>query len=158
MNIGKNNYWSRHTELINPKEFSFFITPGVKWISEAINELFDKNGSLIKWQNNCFEQIKDNFEDYVYILKSFIEHIDNNYTGKREKNIIEIGKHINHLKLGKGIVTDIDSFGLITIEFKNKKVIFRGSGDYQEEMRNIKNKLSTDREEKIITLIYDRIK
>lgn len=118
--IGKDNYWSEHTELKKPRDFSYFITPGVKWISEEINEVFDKNGSTIEWRNRCFEQIKDNFEDYVYILKKFIKYIDNKYIGTREKNVVN-------------------------------------NGDYQKQIDIVRKKLSTDRDQKIVKLIYERI-
>lgn len=157
MKIGINNYWEDHTELKMPKEFSYFIRPGVKWISEEVNELFDKNGSEIEWQNRCFEEIKNNFEDYIYILRTFVQYIDDNYVGKREKHIIEVGKHINHPELGNGIITNIDSFGRITIEFKNKKVTLQDSGDYQEQIEKVRKALSTDREQKTIMLIYERM-
>ncbi len=154
--IGKDKYWNDYTELKNPKEFSYFITPGVKWISEEINDLFDKNGSTIEWRNRCFEEIKDNFEDYVYILRTFIKYIGEKYIETIGK-IVEIGKHIKHEKYGNGIITNVDTFGFVTIEFEKDKIQIPYNRDYQKGIDSVRNKLSTDRDQKTIKLIYERI-
>lgn len=70
--IGKNAFWSKHQKLIAPKQFSYFIVPGVSYICSEINLLYDQNGSSVEWRNRCLKKIENNFEDYIYILNSFI--------------------------------------------------------------------------------------
>lgn len=74
-------FWSKHQKLIVPKQFSYFIVPGVSYICSEINLLYDQNGSSVEWRNRCFKEIENNFEDYIYILNSFIQYIVDNYSG-----------------------------------------------------------------------------
>ena len=53
--IGKNAFWSKHQKLIAPKQFSYFIVPGVSYICSEINLLYDQNGSSVEWRNRCFK-------------------------------------------------------------------------------------------------------
>jgi hypothetical protein len=86
--IGKNAFWSKHQKLIAPKQFSYFIVPGVSYICSEINLLYDQNGSSVEWRNRCFKEIENNFEDYIYILNSFIQYIVDNYSGNINQKIM----------------------------------------------------------------------
>ena len=68
--IGKDKYWKEHESFTFPKEFDYFIVPGITYICSEINDLFEKNGSAVEWRNRCFKEIEGNFDDYIYILKS----------------------------------------------------------------------------------------
>ena len=86
--IGKNAFWSKHQKLIVPKQFSYFIVPGVSYICSEINLLYDQNGSSVEWRNRCFKEIENNFESSVYISAK-------NNTGLKElenavKNILGV--------------------------------------------------------------------
>lgn len=163
--IGKNAFWSKHQKLIAPKQFSYFIVPGVSYICSEINLLYDQNGSSVEWRNRCFKEIENNFEDYIYILNSFIQYIVDNYSGNINQKEIMVGQHLIHKELGEGIITDIDGeeiFSKVTIQFANcKKVIYRDwidKGDYHKEIRNIKENLASDTYSNvIIKSVYNRL-
>ena len=80
--IGKDKYWKEHESFTFPKEFDYFIVPGITYICSEINDLFEKNGSAVEWRNRCFKEIEGNFDDYIYILKSFVEYMIERYTAK----------------------------------------------------------------------------
>lgn len=163
--IGKNAFGSKRQKLIAPKQFSYFIVPGVSYICSEINLLYDQNGSSVEWRNRCFKKIENNFEDYIYILNSFIQYIVDNYSGNINQKEIMVGQHLIHKELGEGIITDIDGeeiFSEVTIQFANcKKVIYRNQidkGDYHKEIRNIKENLASDTYSNvIIKSVYNRL-
>lgn len=62
----------------------FFNSLGFLWIANDVNALYKDNGSAEPWRQNCYEVIKDNYNDYVSILKGTLCFIDRNYTGERE--------------------------------------------------------------------------
>lgn len=79
----------------------FFNSKGFIWIANEINDLFKNNGSHVEWRNNCFNAIKDDFYDYVSILKGTLCFIDKNYLGDKARDI----------KVGDELVTDIIDAG-----------------------------------------------
>ena len=67
----------------------FFNSLGFVWIASEINFLFKNGGSLQKWRNNCFCVIKDEFEDYVSILRAVLCFIDKRFVGIKKRKIHE---------------------------------------------------------------------
>lgn len=65
----------------------FFNSLGFFWIGADMNYLYKNGGSSQEWRNKCFSVIKDNFEDYVSILKGTIQFIKDNYTGEKRRRI-----------------------------------------------------------------------
>lgn len=168
--IGKDRYWEEHDTLISPKEFTLFIMPGTIYICSDLNDLYDKNGSSIPWKNRCFEEIENNFDDYIYILKSFIEYISDKYTnvGCTNKVQFQIGQHIRLSNLGDGIITKIignDISTRVKIKFKNgEKLILKNVLDtilnqecFDKALILVKKKLSTNWNQEIVRLIYEKL-
>lgn len=83
-----------------------FITPGIQFICWDINEMFFKKESQLEWRIRCFEEIEDNFDDYIYILRSFIDYIKNECDGKideKEEILYRIKKTISSIR-GSGYI------------------------------------------------------
>lgn len=162
--IGKDKYWKEHEKFIFPKEFSCFIVPGITFICSEINDLFEKNGSLVEWRNRCFKEIEYNFDDYIYILQSFIKYMIDRYMGNRKQKTIYVGQHIRHKILGEGIITKIsgeEMFAFVTVKFADcEKTILRNDidqGGYEETLIQVKKRLSSNRNQEIINLVYKKL-
>ena len=162
--IGKDKYWREHGSFTFPKEFNCFIVPGITYICSNINDLFEKNGSSVEWQNRCFKGIECNFDDYIYILKSFVDYMVDRYAGSREQKTIYVGQHIRHKRLGEGGITKItgeELFDFVTIKFADcEKITLRNNidkGGYEETLIRVKERLSLNRNREIIKLIYEKL-
>ena len=126
--IGKNSYWRRRSTLESTTAFNLFITPGMGYICSDINGLFEKNGSSLKWKQRCYQEIKDNFDDYIFILNSFIEYLFNNYTGKKE-----------YMKLDRD------------------KSTFKSHRDFDSEIDRMKRTLSSISHIELNQTVYERL-
>ena len=126
--IGKNSYWKRRSTLESTTAFNLFITPGMGYICSDINGLFEKNGSSLKWKQRCYQEIKDNFDDYIFILNSFIEYLFNNYTGKKE-----------YMKLDRD------------------KSTFKSHRDFDSEIDRMKRTLSSISHTELNQTVYERL-
>ncbi len=74
----------KKTRLMTPREIeSFFVGGGVFYVCKDINDLFKSKEDLPAWKIRCFEEIKDNYEDYLLILNALLCYIDWQYIGKR---------------------------------------------------------------------------
>lgn len=72
------------TRLMTPMEIEhFFVGGGVFFICSDINDLFKSKENLPAWKIRCFEEIKDNYEDYLLILNALLCYINWQYAGKR---------------------------------------------------------------------------
>ena len=67
----------------------FFDSIGFVWIANEINFLYKNGGSSQNWRNNCFRIIKDNFEDYVNILRAALCLIDKRFVGNKKRTLHE---------------------------------------------------------------------
>ena len=67
----------------------FFNSIGFVWIASEINFLYKNGGSSQKWRNNCFRVIKDDFEDYVSILRAALCFIDKRFVGNKKRTLHE---------------------------------------------------------------------
>ncbi len=61
----------------------FFTTGGIFMICHEINDMFRNDGIKATWKKRCFEEIKENYEDYILLMKSFINYIETNYRGSK---------------------------------------------------------------------------
>lgn len=61
----------------------FFTTGGIFMICEDINDMFMFDGTKTPWKKRCFEEIKENYEDYVLLIKSFMKYIETDYKGNK---------------------------------------------------------------------------
>lgn len=80
----------------------FFNSLGFFWICQDINDLFANGGSEQKWRNDCYQVIKDNFEDYVDILRGTFCFVEMNYTNEKQILITEGSKLVFEFLLPVG--------------------------------------------------------
>lgn len=162
--IGKDRYWERYEKITFPKEFEYFIMPGTKYICCEINELFANNGSAVPWRNRCFKEIECDFDVYIYILKTFIQYMEDHYAGDKNKSEIYVGKQIKHELWGKGIITKIsneEETEYATVKFEDyemkveKNIIERET--YENTLIRIKKRLSSNWNGEIVKLIYNKL-
>lgn len=72
--------------LFKPDDIShFFTTGGVYMVCQDVNDLFVLNGTKVPWKQRCYEEIKENYEEYCIIIKSVIEYIVSQYIGSKEE-------------------------------------------------------------------------
>lgn len=157
--IGIETYWRKHTELNQPNEIYSLVNPGFGVITQEINTLFNEFGSTVQWRQRCFEEIKDNYDDYIYILKWFLAYIDKKYvTGKI--NFVE-GQIINHPKFGYGIISEFieKPLNMVSIKFGNteKKIVrtFLEKNEYEEIICRIRENMSRTSNGKLLQHMMD---
>lgn len=80
----------------------FFNSLGFYWICQDINTLYAENGSEQKWRNDCYQVIKNNFADYVDILRSAFCFVEMNYTNEKQIPITEGSKLVFEYMLPTG--------------------------------------------------------
>lgn len=64
---------------------AFFTTGGIFMICADINEMFVNDGTSVAWKRRCFEQIKDNYRDYIVLVRALLTYIDDNYCGEKKE-------------------------------------------------------------------------
>lgn len=73
--------------LESPRDVSgFFTTGGIFMICEELNDMFMNNGTSVAWKKRCFEEIKNNYKDYIVLIKSLLCYIDINYRGAKSNS------------------------------------------------------------------------
>ena len=70
----------------------FFNSLGFYWIANDINYLYKNGGSDVKWRNDCYLKIIDDFDDYLDILKGVFCYLESNYTGPKED--LKVGDNV----------------------------------------------------------------
>ena len=83
--------------LKEPKDIrNLFTTGGVFMICKEINDMFMKDGTSLAWKKRCYEEIKDNYKDYIALIKSFLVYIDKIYLGcKSEAEFLKVGSIVH---------------------------------------------------------------
>ena len=73
-------------------------------------------------------------------------------------------EYIRHKRLGEGVITKItgeELFNFVTVKFTDcEKTVLRNvidKGGYEETLIQIKKKLSSNRKQEIIKLIYEKL-
>jgi hypothetical protein len=146
IHIGIETFWRQYKELNQVINIPGLINTGAGVIVEEINTLFANNGSSVIWKQRCFDNIKDNYEEYIYILKWLFDYIERNY--KKGKNEFTIEQVINHPQFGSGIITgfSVKPIDIICVKFKDgeKKIArtFMEKILYDERVRGLKENLS----------------
>lgn len=69
---------------------SFFTTGGIFMLCEEVNEMFIKDGTSVAWRKRCYEEIKDNYEEYIILINTLLSYIDLNYVGKKDEVAIVV--------------------------------------------------------------------
>lgn len=67
----------------------FFNSMGFFSICMGVNMLYKNQGSPQKWRNDCYLIIKDDFKDYIEILKATLCFVEENYYGSKHVDIKE---------------------------------------------------------------------
>lgn len=76
------------TTLKRPEDiFSFFTTGGIYWMCLQINDMFNGIGIDVAWREKVFEQIEENYDDYIVLLKALLLYIEKNYSGEKAYGI-----------------------------------------------------------------------
>lgn len=125
----------------------FFNSLGFFWIANDINALYKDNGSEVPWRQNCYNAIKDNYSDYVSILKGTLCFIDRNYQGEKEISIEEGTKIIfDYIMLSKDNIN----------ESKRKRDIKTVVKlDYSKDLAIVRYSNGKERSEHLLKLMED---
>jgi len=84
---------------------NFFTTHGINMICYDINQLFLLSGEVNSWQKKCYPAIRDNYNEYVVMIKALLKYIECQCQEfDREKRFIKIGSII---KFADGVGTII---------------------------------------------------
>lgn len=157
--IGIETYWRKHTDLNQTNDIPYLMNPGFGVLTQEINTLFDDFGSSVQWRQRCFEEIKDNYDDYIYILKWFLTYIDKKYEPGKT-SFIE-GQMIKHPKYGYGIISGFieKPLNMISIKFGNteKKIVrtFLEKIEYKEMLCGIRENMSRTSSGKLLQHMVD---
>lgn len=74
----------------------FFTTGGIFMICEEINDMFINKGTEVEWKKRCFEEVKDNYKDYVILVKAILAYVENNYIGVKDEEAFLVPGSIVH--------------------------------------------------------------
>ncbi|NLK77050.1 MAG: hypothetical protein GX284_04935 [Clostridiales bacterium] len=66
---------------------SFFTTGGVYMICHEINDMFINDGTSVRWKKRCFEEFKENYTDYIQIIKALVLYVEKSYKGEKSADI-----------------------------------------------------------------------
>lgn len=88
----------RHNEeLKKPMDIErFFTTHGIQMICAEINDMFIDDGTSINWKKRCYEEFRDNYTDYVQMIKGLMLYIEKAYANEKDKEaFLKIGSHVH---------------------------------------------------------------
>ncbi len=74
MKIGEIRFRKKRIQGQEFRTVGDFVTPGLVFICGQLNELYEKNGSSQSWRMRCYQEVEDNFKDYIFALNQFIVH------------------------------------------------------------------------------------
>lgn len=140
----------------------FFTSGGLFNTSNMINGLYCKKGSSIPYQQCYYEQIQENYYDYIWMLKLFILNVYNLYVGEQTEQVINLNKVVD-IEGEKGVVTGFSNTKeMISVQFENGRtstvvpdnITGLSCFDYLEQMTR---RLSSGREGKYYEKIYKDI-
>jgi len=63
----------------------FFSTGGIFMLCAEINDMFINAGTGTVWKRRCFEEIRENYNDYIVLVRSLLTYIDDNYYGTKNE-------------------------------------------------------------------------
>lgn len=134
----KINILRQKRTLTTPMDISsFFTTGGVFWITQTLDDMYMNDGPKADWMKPCYEKIKENYNDYISLMKSYFKYIEQNYKGdKLQPAFLVVGAKIA-LQDDEGVITKISPFGdSFTLKLKSgeeKKLSrFRELSVYQQ--------------------------
>lgn len=62
----------------------FFTTGGIFMVCQTINDMFGNKGIKVQWRKKCFEEIRDNYQEYILLLATLVEYIKKDYIGSKQ--------------------------------------------------------------------------
>lgn len=101
----------------------FFTTGGIFMICKDINDMFKLDENLMPWKKRCFLEIKENYSEYILILKILFYYIQNQYKGENKKSILKIGNKIYDFK---------DSFEILEFNEQHDIVLLKSPNGQKE--------------------------
>lgn len=95
-----------------PEDISaFFTTGGLFWITMVLDDMYMNGGPKADWMKPCYERIKENYNDYISLMKSYFCYIEQNYVGDKSKPaFLVVGTKVT-LQDDEGVITKISPFG-----------------------------------------------
>ena len=95
-----------------PRDISnFFTTGGVFWITMILDDMYMNGEPKTNWMKPCYEKIKENYNDFISLMKSYFNYIEQNYEGDKSKPAsVVVGAKVT-LQDGEGVITKISPFG-----------------------------------------------
>ena len=67
---------------------SFFTTHGINMICKDIVDFFELDGTKVAWKKRCFEEVRDNYDDFLDIINSIFLYIDARYIGPKSDDVL----------------------------------------------------------------------
>ena len=126
----------RH-KLYNVKDISdFFTTHGINTIVEQINDSFYRKGEFKQnYRIILHNEIKNNFDDYLMILKTLIWYIDSQFEGKRNQQILKEHNFV-HVSIMKSLVKQIRfTCEIIKVDYAHNLLAFQVSNEkFKQEL------------------------
>lgn len=119
--IGQDRYYENHKTMEVNRSISELITHGVNMLSMQINRLYEEDGSKLRWEQNCYEAIRDNYDVYIEMLKNFQYFIVEHVTGLSDLEIpVYIGRSFTDDDTGEvGHIVEITD-NEVKIEFEKE--------------------------------------
>ena len=68
---------------------NFFNSMGFFWIGNAINDIYKNSGSTLNWVNNGYLAIRDNYADYISLIRGMFCWLEQNYVGEKKIEIVK---------------------------------------------------------------------
>ena len=104
----------------------FFTTGGVFLITMILDDMYMNGGAKADWMKPCYEKIKENYNDFISLMKSYFNYIEQNYEGDKSKPASFVVGAKVILKEGEGVITNISPFDhYFTLKLKSGKEISR---------------------------------
>lgn len=93
----------------------FFANGGLFWLTSELNDMYMNGGTETRWKKPCYEKIKENYGDYISLMKSLFHYIEINYAGDKSKpsilvpgSIVDLYDSATSLRKYKGEIMRID--------------------------------------------------
>lgn len=116
----------------------FFANGGFFWITMELDDMYMNGEPKTEWKKPCYDKIKENYSDYISLMKSLFHYIEMNYAGDKSKpsilapgSIVDLYESATSFRKYKGEIVRIDpSMESCTVKLKSgeeKEIpLFRG--------------------------------
>ena len=147
----------KYTENKNAKK-DLHVASGVVYVCRDINELYQKGENNEGWKRRCYDEIKDNYDDYIFSLQSIFKLINAMYTGNKEG--YEVGGYWKPSGRDKGIIKAVKCDGVnveATVEFKNRVEVLNEL-NYQMVIERVRILITSDYYGNVVEKIENELK